>query len=606
MDIITMQIVNSLLLVFKEKISKNLEAIQDEVNQIIDNGLKKYIINQTEKYSKTKTFLFRDCLVNFYDIYFPLSITTGKKDPSLTREKESNSPTDILSLLNTHKYITILGNAGSGKSMLLKHTFLSHLKEKKKIPIIIELRALNSYNSTIEEYIKTNIFDYHLSQNSTISERLLQTGNFLFLLDGFDELVCSTKEKNFNEINHFIEKYSENFFIITSRPGANVESLDRFPNFYLVALSPSQIKGFIHKQLSINNDWELEHKLLNEIQKPINRSYTEYLSNPLLLSMFILTYNTYPELPRSKNKFYFNVFDTLCTRHDSFTKGGGFLHDKKTKLQNEDFEKILKHFSFISFFEEKYIFDLQYLKDKLIYIKNLLDYTSINIEDLIYDLTVSIAIIVIDGTQYTFPHRSLQEYFTALLINEQSGTIKERIYKEKFINSETEITHWIQNYYNLWSLCEEIDPVGYNKYLIIPLMEKVINRNLNTHDSINSLITMSHLCITTKNTGLYSFAYYPLFHSLIYVFGDNLYNSIYTFLKDLSNAIFSTAQSHNLIGKSGLSSLNEFDFNLLTINNRIFLKERGDRIIFLLQKEYTERKKYIDKIETNNQALLNL
>ena len=48
------------------------------------------------------------------------------------------------------------------------------------------------------------------------------------------------------------------------------------------------------------------------------------------------------------------------------------------------------------------------------------------------DLQVAIGIITQEGTEYTYPHRSLQEYFAASYIASLSEYNKEKIYK-KFI-----------------------------------------------------------------------------------------------------------------------------------------------------------------------------
>ena len=131
---------------FKDEILKLGDVLKDELEQYLDKGLQKYIVNYKDKYSVTKTFLFRDNQVNFYDIYFPLCLC-HKKD-------YHEVPNNIDELFAGHKCITILGYAGSGKTMLLKHCFLSCLKSSGQIPVVIELRRLNSYNGTLVEYIK--------------------------------------------------------------------------------------------------------------------------------------------------------------------------------------------------------------------------------------------------------------------------------------------------------------------------------------------------------------------------------------------------------------------------------------------------------------------
>lgn len=435
----------------------------DEINQMLDNGVQKYVVNYQEKFGKTKTFVFRDERIDFYSIYFPLSLQNKNKKETI------KVPKLIDHLFQDSHCITILGNAGSGKTMLLRHCFLSTLKYSIQIPIVIELRRLNSYEGTLIDYVQDLVFVYKLAQNKNILDRLLGSGKFTFMFDGFDELSLGTKEKRIRELDLFIDKYNNNFYILTSRPGSNAESLSRFNNYHIRSLTAEQIKEFIHLQLCvIEDEGILEQKMLEIINRPESRNYRMYLSSPLLLSMFILTFSNHPELPTLKSKFYYNVFDTLYSRHDTISKSGGYIHEKKSSLEKEQIETILKWFSYISYFESHFLFDKEYLSITLNKVKQSIkiDY---NTEHVIYDLSVAISVLIQDGLDYSFPHRSLQEYFTAVLIKELPESIKkDKIYGSKFFHQI-----WGENL-NLWELCNEIDKYCFNKYFLLEQLNEFI------------------------------------------------------------------------------------------------------------------------------------
>lgn len=435
----------------------------DEINQVLENGIQKYVINYQEKFGKTKTFVFRDERIDFYKIYFPLSLyNKGKQEPIKV-------PLSIDELFKDSNCITILGNAGSGKTMLLRHCFLSTLKYSSQIPIVIELRRLNSYSGTLTEYIQEQVSAHKLAQNKSILERLLESGKFTFMLDGFDELSLNTKEQRTRELEMFIDKYFNNYYLLTSRPGANAENLSRFNNYHVRPLMLDQIKEFIHLQLCIIEDGgSLECKMLDIINKPESKNYRIYLSSPLLLSMFILTFSNHPELPTLKSKFYYNVFDTLYSRHDTISKSGGYTHEKKTNLEKEQIETVLKWFSYISYFESHFLFDKEYLSSSLNKVKQntALNY---NTDFMIYDLSVAISILIIDGLDFSFPHRSLQEYFTAILIKNLPEKIKkEKIYHQKLVNR-----NW-EGDLNLWELCNEVDKYCFSKYFLIEQLDILV------------------------------------------------------------------------------------------------------------------------------------
>lgn len=96
---------------------------------------------------------------------------------------------------------------------------------------------------------------------------------------------------------------------MTSRPGANAETLERFENYHVCKLSATQVFEFIDKQLGNGSeeDKELAVKIKDLLNQSKRNPFMRYMSSPLLLSMFILTYNEHPELPKHVSSFYYNV-----------------------------------------------------------------------------------------------------------------------------------------------------------------------------------------------------------------------------------------------------------------------------------------------------------
>lgn len=438
--------------------AKLFEGTGDELKQFINRGLKRYLEKQRDKYSHIKTLLRGNTPVYLYDIYYLLRISN---------HKEVIETKSINNVFSNSNYITIIGDAGSGKSTLVKHLFLNSILEKSGIPILVELRYLNDYKNSFEEYIYEKIFENKLSQNENILDRLLSNGKFVFFLDGFDELNSDVKPGVIASLNSFINSYDKNKFILTTRPYSDIEHLPLFHNYFVLGLDKGkgEIEGFIHKQLQ--NETELALKIVQSVKSNKSEYIESFLTNPLLLSLYILTFQSDSSVPSEKSVFYRRVINVLFSEHDSKTKLG-YPREKLTKLNQQQFEEVLKAFCFISYFESKFNWDSDYVSEKLSRIKIRLNNIEFDNNDFIKDLKLAIALWVDDNGAMSFAHRSLQEYFAALSVKHLNPEQNARIY-EKIITRFSSIRS-LNEVENFLSLCEEMDVVNFKKHYLIPLM----------------------------------------------------------------------------------------------------------------------------------------
>lgn len=464
-----------------------LNGIADDIKQALKDDINSYVGNFVDKYSKIKTFLFSEERRNFYDVYFPLSLKG--------RNKKMQVPDNPDKLFAEHNFITLLGHAGCGKTMILRHMFLSACNKSCKIPLVIELRKLKGFDGSFKDFVADNVFKFKLSQNEKIFNSMLKTGKFMFLLDGYDEIAIEQKEVLTHSLEKFFDCYPLNSYLLTSRPGANAETLERFENYHVCKLSDTQVFEFVDKQLlnGSEEDLELASKIKVLLSESKNNPFMKYMSSPLLLSMFILTYNEHPELPKHMSSFYYNVFDTLHSKHDAKTKAGGYQHDKKSKLSQDEIRRLLEAFCFISYMQSTYEFSSEYLHAILPKIIERLK-VDCTVDEIIYDLSVAISILIQDGTSYVFPHRSLQEYFAASYIAHSREEVKEKIYSEKLIKAGR------AERVTFWRLCEELDSSCFLQYFLIPSLELYLEKLTKMNDkslSLSANIFYNFLELTT-------------------------------------------------------------------------------------------------------------
>jgi len=441
-----------------------LKAAKDEYKHAYFKGLEDYLISRAEKYYMTNTFLHRGQKLKFNDVYYPLKIhAAGSQDNILPN----------INLFNSHKYISLIGTAGSGKSMIMKFLFIESLNNYYRIPIFIELRRFNFESISFKKFIFNSIIETNLEPNENTLNRALKSGVYIFIFDGLDEISLEKKEQFFCDLDSFVDLFYNNTFVVSSRPRAGAEQMPRFEPYYVSDIKEEEYSDFIKKVIS---DEERQENLFKVLSIQENNQYLHYFKNPLLFSMFILTFEHHPEIPSKKSIFYQNVFDTLYDKHDGITKNS-FTRKRKSKLQKDEFIRLISYFSAMTFIKGEYYFTHESLFDIFEEIRTHINTLKFESEDLILDLDVSISILIKDGLEYTFPHRSLQEYFTALFVK---NYISSEESKQKFIQKIIDNSRLksLDRNKQFWHLFYEIDRNSVLKFFLIPLFNEIAKFNV--------------------------------------------------------------------------------------------------------------------------------
>ena len=503
--------------IIKEIIEKPFELVWNtltkEVKQIVSNRILEYQIEEYERNYYTKTIINRTEPIKLLDFYQPLFIRRFGRNYS----DEKIETVDCKTLFKENNFVTLIGTAGSGKSTILKFLLVNSIETKFKVPIKIELRYLNLYQGNLINYISNEIFKQsQLAFDEKIIDRLLKSGNFLIFLDGYDELSSTVKDSITKDINELTRLYNKNTFVITSRPYTNIELLAKFKNYEVCELDKEEIELFVRKQIP-SSEKEIVEKIIEAINTS-NENYTSYLRNPLLLSMFILTYQTYSNVPPKRSAFYRQVFDSLFYLHDSVSKLS-WSREKKSGLSKEQFEYVLQLFSFISFFKEVFVFEEDFLNKTFNQIKE--KKKSLTFENLllIEDLQVAICIINKEGLDYVFPHRSLQEYFASLYIVNLDDKNKIEVYKRILdqLSNGTSFNMFSKD--NFHSLLYEQDFIGITKHLSIPFLEKINSDIKEIKDDIEDLKLLKALqnyVFSFNSSNDMTSSLFAMFHNYLY------------------------------------------------------------------------------------------
>ena len=404
------------------------------------------------KYCKIKTILYKTEPQYIYD-FFESPILLKKSNILVNTE-------NINTILDISNFIIIQGTGGIGKSTLLKHLFINELENKDLIPVFIELKDINLMEKdyTILDIVLDKLTNLGSSLKKEYIEYALNSGCFLFLLDGYDEIVSSKKDSFFRKLDEFCDKYTENYLIISSRPYSEFVEFQRFTVLKALPLSKEQAVSLVNR---INYESGIKERFIAELETNLYESHTSFASNPLLLNIMLLTFDNYADIPEKLHLFYSNAFETLYSKHDA-TKAG-YKREMLSTLSYDSFKKVFAYFCFMTYIKGVTEFTHEELQETLKRIK--IPRIEFKIDNYIVDLVNSLCLIYKEGFSYTFAHRSFQEYFTAVFLKELSD-INLQKYGIQMIKREPERASRDNVLEMLYDMIEE----RFEKNILLPIL----------------------------------------------------------------------------------------------------------------------------------------
>ena len=437
------------------KIANKLKITYNEVKIDLEIPFQAYLTNSYEKYSKIKTIIYGIEPKKLYDFF---------EIPFLKKGSDIIKPTTTKILTDLSKFLIIEGSGGIGKSTLMKHLFLSELKLKDYIPIFIELKDFNEEGHLdLEKLLLKKLNQFHNTFQEEYLDYALQSGCFLFLLDGYDELYSENQNEFFKKLNDFCDKYPENHYILSSRPYSESEFIE-FQRFTVLKAVPFNKEQAISLITKIKYpDEELKNKFIRDLESGLYDRHESFASNPLLLNIMLSTYNDYAEIPQKLHLFYYQAFDTMLSKHDA-TKS--YRRKMLSDLSSDTFKECFAIFCFLTYQKAKTEFTFpeidEIFKKFPPRIKNVL-----NIGDFIDDLGNALCVLYREGNRYKFTHRSFQEYFVAYFLNIQTDS-KMRDYSFLLIESGKFST----SADSVFPMLEDMSTQRFNNNILIPLLNK--------------------------------------------------------------------------------------------------------------------------------------
>lgn len=376
-----------------------------------------YLKKATAFYSTVKTLLYSEAPHPFKELYVPNDIKIKSINESVNG-KVKDSPIEALACEHFGNII-IRGTGGIGKSMMMRHLFLYYAEcynEKHILPILVPLKNFTDMESNLEDFIYKAAYEFDHDLKFADFEPLLKQGKCLILLDGLDEISLAFRPTFEKRLVSFLKAYQHNHIVFSSRPTCE---FIQFGHFLVCEIEPfSKAKALELIDKLEYHDPVAKAKFREDLDRKLYRSHEQFASNPLLLTIMLMTYTSYGEVPAKRHIFYAKAYETMARLHDA--SKGAYVRPMHTDLSPEDFAVYFAEFCARTYKAEVLEFTAQSFAEHM---NKVLAHqrmqTKATARDFLLDLTDNLCIMYKEGEKYYFIHRSFQEYFSAVFFSSQ-------------------------------------------------------------------------------------------------------------------------------------------------------------------------------------------
>jgi len=352
-------------------------------------------------------------MANITHGFVPLHLTDWQEDG----EAQRATPLEIEKLFFNNqddRHFLLRGLPGSGKTTMLR--YLAHRFAKKGlesneelIPVYLRLKDLKLGKTSLQAFVREQIDSDSGSAENT--ETLCARGRFLdnpmvLLFDGLDEIEdAETNQKIAEALNDLERQHPRCKIIVSSRPiGLQKEGYPKYRPLDLLPLGPEMIDGYLDKWFSGDGDKTvaIRETLKN---KPRIRALA---ANPFLLSMICFTFEQGGDagLIERRSELYKNCTNRLLKRR--------YTLDDAAVADDGKILAVLKDLSLRFFLWQEADFPVDHVNviGRRVLTAEELGKT----EDFLDRVQRDTGLIQRDRQGFSFVHRSLWEYFTALAL----------------------------------------------------------------------------------------------------------------------------------------------------------------------------------------------
>ena len=350
--------------------------------------------------------------------------------PKLVAGSHTFTPKSLSDILEVRRpRILIEGKVGHGKSLLMRYLASTELYRGEKIPLFIELRNI-TYKKGLHVLIEESLKSLGIACDTEEVRTMLAFGCFTLLLDGFDEINPELVAKTITELNEISSIRNRTVVVISSRPNSAIRNNGYFHTISMAALLEEDIHALIKQYCEEPED---AAQIIHGLNQPEYSAIKEILDTPLVISMLALHFCGYSKIPESIAQFYDAVFYLLLRRHDAAKPG--FSRYRSSKLADDEIRRVFNVMCFL-LRTRSIISGSPSIFTDLAHEASKIEGCPTPGSNFIDDIKKGTNLIADDGINYSFVHKSVQEYHAAAYI----ASCKDDRQSEKFYTSLLE--HW--------------------------------------------------------------------------------------------------------------------------------------------------------------------
>ena len=418
----------------------------------LKRSIQKYFSQEYTKNARSKSYFFQDEPQPFYDFYIHLDVTIGIERLSKFSYNEAKAISDNL---------VIVGLAGSGKSLLMKHMFLNALENGGEIPIFLEIRDFNNSKLNFGNWMIQKISRISSAITKEKFENLIKGGKIALFLDGYDEVIHEKRAEVCEVILDLSGMSQGSKIIVSSRPDDTFQGWRGFTKLSVCGLNRSQSLELLEK---LDYPKEAKDKFVSELKGKLFQTHESFTKNPLLLTIMLITYGKNADIPNKRSLFYEQAFEALFQKHDAAK--GIFKRSLLSNLDIADYTQIFSLFSLYTYAKRKFQFSY---REAIQYIKSASESVGIEVsaDDVLSDAKQGINLLVDDGVDLSYSHRSFQEFFVAQFISDCSAKIAKKLLIKFAPYSRSD---------EVYSLVCEMNLAKFEECLVVPVFQRLFKR----------------------------------------------------------------------------------------------------------------------------------